>query len=329
MLNRGLFAVDLSGKERGVFSQAGGLFIHDVAPDGRVLLSREEMRGGLLAQDLGQIQPVDLSWRTWSFLLDCSADGRTLLFEEEEGDPGGPDLFLRPTTGGHATPLGKSDGFGALSPDGSLAVVVEGEADAALGALSHGHGKSARAPGRPASARSSPSAFLKDGRSIAFIGTEGDKEDRVWIQSLDGGAPKPLTPEGVTGLDTWPFLSPDGRSFLAREKAGWGIFDLNNAGRSAASRFSGSTRANVWPSGLPTAGSTSSKPGGFPVDVAKLDPADREAPAVEDDQPRRLRRHRGLVDPVQRRRQAHGRALHPPAQHALRRRRAAVAVRQP
>ena len=116
ILNRALYAVDLSGKERGVFTQAGGLHLHDVAPDGRVLMSREEMRGGLLSLADGQVQPLDLSWRTWSYLLDTSGDGKTLLFEEEEGDPGGYDLFLRPSSGGHATPLGKSAGYGALSP---------------------------------------------------------------------------------------------------------------------------------------------------------------------------------------------------------------------
>jgi Tol biopolymer transport system component len=270
MLNRGLFAVDLAGKERGVFSQAGGLFVHDVAPDGRVLLSREEMRGGLLAQDLAQIQPVDLSWRTWSFLLDCSADGRTLLFEEEEGDPGGPDLYLRPTTGGHATPLGKSDGFGALSPDGSLAVVWKEKPTPHWVLYPTGTGSPRELP--VARVRTIKSVgFLKDGRSIAFIGTEGDKEDRVWVQGLDGGAPKPLTPEGVTGLDTWPFLSPDGRSFLAREKAGWGIFDLNNAD-APPRRVLGLDEGERLAQWTPDGRFYVLKPGGFPVDVAKLDP---------------------------------------------------------
>lgn len=270
MLNRGLFAVDLSGRERGVFSQAGGLFIHDVAPDGRVLLSREEMRGGLLSQDLGQIQPIDLSWRTWSYLLDCSADGKTLLFEEEEGDPGGPDLFLRPSTGGHATPLGKSDGFGALSPDGTLAVVWKEKPAPHWVVYPTGTGSPREFA--VAGVRTIKSVgFLKDGKSIAFIGPEGDKEDRVWVQVLDGSAAKPLTKEGVTGLDTWTFLSLDRSRFLAREKTGWGIFDVNNPDappRRVLGLEEGERLAQWTPDGRIYV----LKPGGFPVDVAKLDP---------------------------------------------------------
>ncbi len=270
MLNRGLFAVDLSGRERGVFSQAGGLFIHDVAPDGRVLMSREEMRGGLLSLELGQIQPVDLSWRTWSFLLDCSADGKTLLFEEEEGDQGGPDLFLRPSTGGHATPLGKSDGFGALSPDGTLAVVWKEKPTPHWVVYPTGTGSPREFP--VGGVRTIKSVgFLKDGKSLAFIGSEGDREDRVWVQVLDGSAPKPLTKEGVTGLDTWPFLSPDRTRFLAQEKAGWGIFELNNP-EAPPRRVLGLEEGERLAQWTPDGRFYVLRPGGFPVDVAKLDP---------------------------------------------------------
>ncbi len=271
MLNRGLSAVDLSGRERGVFSQAGGLYVHDVAPDGRVLLSREEMRGGLLAQVEGQVQPMDLSWRTWSFLLDCSADGRMLLFEEEEGDPGGPDLFLRPAAGGHATPLGKSDGFGALSPDGTLAVAWLEKPKPHWVLYPAGTGSPRELPlGEIRSIKSV--TFRKDGKSLIFIGTGGEKEDRVWVQGLDGSAPKPITPEGITGLDTWPFLSPDGRSFLAREKAGWGIFDLEHP-EAPARRVMGLEEGERLTQWCPDGRFYVSRPGSFPIDVAKLDPA--------------------------------------------------------
>src|SRR5262249_10292525 len=168
---------------------AGGLFVHDVAPDDRVLLSREEMRGGLLSQLDGQVQPTDLSWRTWSFLLDCSADGKTLLFEEEEGDPGGPDLFLRPTAGGHPMPLGKSDGFGALSPDGTLAVAWLEKPAPHWVLYPTGTGSPRELPATGIRTIKSV-GFQRDGKGLLFIGTEGEKEDRVFFQSLDGGAPQ-------------------------------------------------------------------------------------------------------------------------------------------
>jgi tRNA A-37 threonylcarbamoyl transferase component Bud32 len=268
VLNRALYAVDLSGHERRVFSQAGGLSIHDVAPDGRVLMSREEMRGGLLAQTDGQVQPVDLSWRTWSYLLDCSADGKMLLFEEEEGEL--PDLFLRPTAGGHATPLGKSGGWGALSPDGALAAAWLEKPNPRWVIYPTGTGSPHELPAHGIRSIKAVS-FQKDGKSLIFIGSEGEKEDRVWVQSLDGSAPKPVTPEGVTGLDTWPFLSPDGRSFLAREKAGWGILDLGHP-EAPARRVAGlqeGERLIQWTS---DGRFYASRPGSFPIEIWKLDP---------------------------------------------------------
>ena len=269
VLNRALHAVDLSGKERRVFSQAGGLSIHDVAPDGHVLMSREEMRGGLLAQADGQAQPVDLSWRTWSYLLDCSTDGTMLLFEEEEGPL--PDLFLRPAFGGHATPLGKSSGWGALSPDGSLAAAWVDKPAAHWVLYPTGTGNPRELPAHGIRSIKSV-AFQKDGKSLIFIGAEGEKEDRVWIQGLDGAAPKPLTSEGITGLDTWPFLSPDGRSFLAREKAGWGIFDLRSP-EAPARRVAGLEDGERLIQWAPDGRFYASRPGSFPIEVWKLDPA--------------------------------------------------------
>ena len=270
ILNRALYAVDLSGKERGVFTQAGGLQLHDVGPDGRVLMSREEMRGGLVAMGEGQQQPLDLSWRTWSYLLDTSTDGKTLLFEEEEGDPAGYDLFLRPTSGGHATPLGKSGGYGALSPDGTLAVawLVKPAPRWVLYPTGTGSPRDIPAHG----IRSIKSVtFSRDGKSLIFIGQEGDKEDRVWSQGLDGNAPKPLTLEGVTGLETWPLLSPDGKTFLAREKGGWAIFDFAKPD-APTRRVAGLEEGEVLTQWRPDGRFLVTRPGAFPVEVDTLDP---------------------------------------------------------
>jgi eukaryotic-like serine/threonine-protein kinase len=271
ILNRALYAVDLSGQERGVFTQAGGLHLHDVASDGRVLMSREEMRGGLVSQAEGQAQPLDLSWRTWSYLLDTSADGKTLLFEEEEGDPAGYDLFLRPTSGGHATPLGKSAGYGALSPDGTLAVAWLLKPAPRWVLYPTGTGAPREIPAHGIRSIKSVS-FSKDGRSLIFIGPEGEKEDRVWSLALDGKEPKPLTLEGVTGLETWPLLSPDGKSFLAREKGGWAIFDFakpDAPGRRVAGLEDGEVLTQWRADGRFFV----TRPGAFPVDVWTLDPA--------------------------------------------------------
>jgi hypothetical protein len=54
--------------------------------------------------------------------------------------------------------------------------------------------------------------FFPDGRRIIFVGSESGHARRSWIQDLDGGKPRPVSPEGVVGA----LLSPDGRFFVAR-----------------------------------------------------------------------------------------------------------------
>jgi hypothetical protein len=234
-------------------------------------MSREEMRGGLLAQTEGSVQPLDLSWRTWSYLLDTSADARTLLFEEEEGDPAGSDLFLRPAAGGHATPLGKSSGYGALSPDGTLAAAWLDKPAPHWVLYPTGTGAPRELPAH--GIRSIKSVeFSHDGKGLLFIGQEGDKEDRVWTLPLDGKEPKPLTLEGVTGLETWPILSADGKSFLAREKGGWAIFDLAHPD-APAKHVVGLEDGEVFTQWRPDGRFLVTRPGAFPVEVSALDPA--------------------------------------------------------
>jgi Tol biopolymer transport system component len=49
--------------------------------------------------------------------------------------------------------------------------------------------------------------WFPDGRRILFNGKQAKHDIRSYIQDLDGGAPKPLTPENVRALS----ISPDGQ----------------------------------------------------------------------------------------------------------------------
>jgi hypothetical protein len=52
---------------------------------------------------------------------------------------------------------------------------------------------------------------MPDGRKIVFVGSEAGHARRAWVQDLDGGKARPVTPEGVVGA----VLSPDGRFVAA------------------------------------------------------------------------------------------------------------------
>lgn len=78
---RAIAAVTISGKQRVVAASAGPLWLHDVAPDGRALVSREIVRAGIVGMR-ESAPPTDLSWFDYSVVRDLSADGKTIIFSE-------------------------------------------------------------------------------------------------------------------------------------------------------------------------------------------------------------------------------------------------------
>jgi eukaryotic-like serine/threonine-protein kinase len=198
----GLFAVTLDGHERQVERVPGDLILFDIARDGRVLMGREEWRGGIYALGPGQNQERDLSWFDFSIAADMSRDGKTVLFFEL-GEMGGAlsPSFLRGTDGSPAVRL--SDGLcEAFSRDAQRVICTtpEGQLNEVptktgpVKALTHdqiAHG---------------PTQWFPNEKQIAFLGQEPGRGPRIYVQDVNGGAPRAVTPEGA-GLNFR--LSPD------------------------------------------------------------------------------------------------------------------------
>src|SRR5438309_1317258 len=129
--DRTLYAITLDGKERMVLRLPGALMLLDISKDGRVLLMRASWRRELIGVRTADTNEPELSWLDYSYPADLSADGKTLLFDEE-GDGGALDysksggltyaVYLRKTDGSPAVLLGEG-GAVALSPDGKWAIV--------------------------------------------------------------------------------------------------------------------------------------------------------------------------------------------------------------
>ena len=58
--------------------------------------------------------------------------------------------------------------------------------------------------------------LFPDGKKVFFCGHEAGRAVRCYVQEIDGGKPRPVTPDGTTG----GLVSPDGRQLLVRERAG-------------------------------------------------------------------------------------------------------------
>ena len=208
--SRSLRGVSLSGKLRELLSAPGTLTLHDVSTGGRALISRDAMRAGAIGLAPGESKERDLSWQDWTVPNDISEDAKLVLFIEA-GEAGGGEyaVFTRDTSGGPAVRLGQGSA-NALSPDGKLALVLRqnmSPPDFAL--LPTGVGQQRALP--TGNVVPNRGQFFADSKRLLFDGHEPGHASRVYIMNLDGGQPRPITPEGFTLGTNFHSVSPDGK----------------------------------------------------------------------------------------------------------------------
>jgi eukaryotic-like serine/threonine-protein kinase len=202
-LDHYLSAVNLAGEERLVTRIPGTLAIFDIWHDGRVLLARAGRRREVMALDVGSTKERDLSWLDYSYPADLSADGKTLLFDEE-GVGGGVQygtsqeltyaVYIRNTDGSPAIRLGEG-GANALSPDQKWVIIATPDAPAQFRLLPTGAGETQ--PVTNDSINHQWARWLPDGKRFVFSGNEAGRGVRLYVQDISGGKPKVISPEGV------------------------------------------------------------------------------------------------------------------------------------
>jgi serine/threonine protein kinase/dipeptidyl aminopeptidase/acylaminoacyl peptidase len=206
-----LYRVGLSGNPRVALRTPGGLTMHDISRAGRWLVTRDDERKEMFVRAPGAHAERDVSW------LDNSAgsaggglsrDGRILLFNDLSAGAGlNYAVCFRTTDGGPVVRLGEGDSFG-LSPDAKWALAII-DTPPQLVIYPTGVGEPKRlARGDLETYQSA--AWYPDGKSVLVVGNEHGKAPRCYAQSVSGGSPRAVTPEGaVTGS-----VSPDGLQIL-------------------------------------------------------------------------------------------------------------------
>ncbi len=200
-IDRALFAVNLSGAEHLVARVPADLTLQDSWRDGRVLLTRDNWRRGVTVLAPGATGERDLTWLDWSYPLTLSDDGKTLLFREE-GEAGGPSyaVYLRTTDGTAAVRLGEGAAM-ALSPDGKWALCTRPDEPSQLFLLPTRAGEAKSVGhGQLSEVISTHAEWFPDGKRVLFSATEAGKSVRLYVQDLEGGTPKPISPEGTNPI---------------------------------------------------------------------------------------------------------------------------------
>ena len=220
-----LWAAPAGGGARAeVVSSAGGLTIHDVAADGRLLSTRSESRLTMVVRGPGDTTEREVGWLSNAISGSMSSDGRSLLFtDQSQGQDygvaqrlidGSPSVHLGD---GAAQDLSRDRRWAAALLPSSGRVVL----------YPTGVGQSTRLEAGPI-ARADHVRFYPDSRSILVCGS-GPGKPRCYQQDLSGGPPRPVTPEGTFGAE----VASDGRTVLARTAdKGWMVFtNAGDAGR--------------------------------------------------------------------------------------------------
>ncbi len=217
--DRTLYAVTLDGEQRIVARLPGALILLDIAKDGRVLLVRADWRRELLGVSGNDSKQHELSWLDYTYPAELSADGKTLLFDEEGGG-GALDyskssgltyaVYIRKTDGSPAVLLGEG-GAVALSPDGKWAIAQSQESPSQFRLLPTGAGEPKDLT--KDNINHSWAHWFPDGKRILFTGDEPGKGVRFYVYDLATGTSKPISQEGVNGISF--AISPDSNEIAA------------------------------------------------------------------------------------------------------------------
>jgi len=215
--NRRLWALPRTGPEKPLLQLPGILTVHDADRDGRILLARDSMRVGANGQMAGEASERDLSYLDYTAARDLSADGKTLLFDEDS-EGGGATGSVYVLRAGEASPVRLSDGNSfALSPDGKWALTLP-----SLQPSDRFHVTLVpTGVGTPVSLAPMKGTvvwldWLPDGKRVMFAVSENGRPSRIWLQEIASGNSRPVTPEGVEPLLYSHLVSPDSRAVIAR-----------------------------------------------------------------------------------------------------------------
>ena len=233
-----IHAVGSGGRDRLVATLPGSYVLYDISK-GRVLLGRLVEETEILGSFPDEPRERNLSYFDLSAAIDLSADGQWLLFRDtflygtHLGEPGG--AYLRRTDG--SAPRAVRGGAYAISPDGRFVVGEGAGSDTGkptpltVWPTGAGTGKDLATGMLNFDWIEGRIGFFPDGKRVWFSGNQLHEPRRVWVQDLDGGPPRAVSPEHTSR----PVLTGDGRFLCARgPDFVWRLYPSDGKGEAAA-----------------------------------------------------------------------------------------------
>jgi hypothetical protein len=160
---------------------------------------RANSRNGIIIRAPGEASERELSWLDGSWARDISADGRTILFDEEGAGGGSTARVLtRTVDGAPAVDLGPGNAV-AFSPDGKWALARQRYTHPPRLVLIPTGAGPIRVVRTGNIEPSERVAFLPDGAHLIVVGNAPGRPQRTYVCDLMTGSMTPITAEGVLG----------------------------------------------------------------------------------------------------------------------------------
>jgi Tol biopolymer transport system component len=213
-----VMAVNVTGapRLRQVLAVPGTGNLFDLAPDGRALVMRGNAKFVIQALVPGETAERVFEWLDYSLGPYLSGDGKQMVFTDLSASAGADYMVARRDIGtDRVARLGPGVVYG-LSPDGRWAVAVKSSTQQIV-LYPTGSGDARALPGPKMSLGGRDTMdWFSDGKRIVFCGREAAAPSRCYVQSIDGGNPTVVSPDGV--IDA--ILGPDDRTLIIRLTSG-------------------------------------------------------------------------------------------------------------
>ncbi len=209
-----LVGISLDGKERSFLPAPGRMTLHDIAPNGDVLVAYYNAGREIIAGVHGETKQTNLSWFDWSFPAAVSANGRYVVIEEQGAARRTelPALYVRSVDGSPAFYIG--DGrASAITRDGRW-IATTGREKGVIDIIPSGAGRS----------RSVHFGLLDsvdwwtwypDEKKLLLWGHVEGHGNRLVEIPVEGGETRPVGPEGIE----WPItIAPEGDRIVALDR---------------------------------------------------------------------------------------------------------------
>jgi dipeptidyl aminopeptidase/acylaminoacyl peptidase len=199
--------VGLSGEPHLVLPSAGTITVQDVAPDGRWLVTRDDIIAHLMVKAAGDSAEHDLTWLGSTSGPTIARDGSALAFTDET-EATYATMFRR-IDGSPAVRLADGTPY-AMSPDKQWVVSRVPSVPQKLMLSPTGAGTSQQIDAGELETYLTAD-FFPGGKRLLVCGNQPRHATRCYTRTLPNGSFTPVTPDGVSdGL-----VSPDGREIVA------------------------------------------------------------------------------------------------------------------